>query len=60
MLAVTGNLGDVGDQARIENALAIGDGVKAAIEVTVGASQVQPDLLGHLKNLGRLTKPATS
>jgi hypothetical protein len=32
----------------IENALAIVRGIKAAIEVEVGASQVQPDLLGHL------------
>ncbi len=39
---------DVGDQARIENALPIVRGIKAPIEVEVGASEVQPDLFGHL------------
>ena len=38
-LTIARILRDVGDQARIENALAIGDGVKATIEVEVGASQ---------------------
>jgi len=47
-LTVPGILGDVGDQARIEDALPIVRGIKAAIEVEVGASQVEPDLLGHL------------
>ena len=47
-LAVAEILFDVGDHAGIENALAIVCGIKAAIEVEVGASQVQPDLLGHL------------
>ena len=47
-LAVAGILWDVGDHAGIENALAVVCGIKAAIEVKVGAFQVQPDLLGHL------------
>ena len=50
---------DVRDHARIENALAIVRGIKAAIEVELGASQVQPDLLGHLlqgvQTLGKST-----
>jgi hypothetical protein len=48
VLAVARILGDVGDQASIENALPIVHGIKTAIEVQVGASEVQPDLLGHL------------
>src|SRR3989442_5443101 len=36
------------DHASIENALPVVRGIKAAIEVEVGTSQVQPDLLGHL------------
>jgi len=47
-LAVARILLDVGDHAGIENALPIARGIKAAIEVEVGPSQVQPDLLGHL------------
>ncbi len=47
-LAVARILFDVGDQARIENALPIVRGIKAPIEVEVGASEVQPDLFGHL------------
>ena len=47
-LAVAGILFDVGDQARIENALPIVRGIKAAIEVEIGASEVQPNLFGHL------------
>ena len=47
-LTVPGILWDVGDQARIEYALPIVRGIKAAIKVEVGTSQVQPDLLGHL------------
>ena len=47
-LAVAGILGDVWDQAGIENALPIVRGIKAPIEVEVGASEVQPDLFGHL------------
>ena len=39
---------DVGDQARIEHALPIVGGIKTAIEVEVGASEVQPHLFGHL------------
>jgi hypothetical protein len=46
-LAVARILLNVGDHAGIENALAMVSGVKAAIEVEGGASQVQPDLLGH-------------
>jgi hypothetical protein len=40
MLAVPAVLWDVGDQARIENALAIVRRVKATIEVEIGASEV--------------------
>jgi len=47
-LAVGGILWNVGDYAGIENTLAIVCGIKAAIEVQIGASEVQPDLLGHL------------
>src|SRR4249920_2560305 len=47
-LAVAGILLNVGNHTCVENALAIVCGIKAAIEVEVGASQVQPDLLGHL------------
>ena len=39
-LSVAGILFDIGDQASIENALPIMRGIKAAIEVEVGASQV--------------------
>src|SRR5215831_15407687 len=47
-LAVTGVLLDVGDQAGIKNTLTIVGGIKTAIEVEVGASEVQPHLFGHL------------
>ena len=47
VLAVAGILGDVGNQTHIENALAIGEGVKATIEVKVGASEVHTDLLSY-------------
>ena len=47
-LAVTGICLDIGDHAGIENALPIVCGIKAAIEVEVGVSEVQPSLLGHL------------
>ncbi len=47
-LAITRILFDVGDHAGIENALAIVRGIKAAIEIEIGASEVQPDLFGHL------------
>ena len=47
-LAVAGILFDVGNQAGIENAFAITGGIKTAIEIELGASQVQPDLLDHL------------
>jgi len=47
-LSVARILFDVGDQARIENALPIVGGIKTAIEVEVGASEVQPHLFGHL------------
>jgi len=46
-LAVARMLLDVGDQARMENALPIVRGIKAAIEVERGTSEVQPDLVGH-------------
>jgi len=47
-LAVARILFDVGDEARIENALPIACGIKAAIEVEIGPSEIQPDLFGHL------------
>src|SRR5215813_1230488 len=46
-LTVPGILWDVGDQARIENVLAIACGIKATIEVEIRASEVQPHLFGH-------------
>ena len=46
-LAVTRILCDVGDQARIENALPIVRGIKATIEIERGTSEVQSDLFGH-------------
>src|SRR5712691_6081230 len=47
-LAVTRILLDVGDHTGIENALAIVDGIKAAIEIEISTSEVQPDLFGHI------------
>src|SRR6266478_1857436 len=47
-LAVTRILLDVGDHTGIEDALPIVHGIKAAIEVEIGTSEVQPDLFGHL------------
>jgi hypothetical protein len=47
-LAVAGILWDIGDQAGIENALPMVRGLKATIEVEIGAPQVHPTLLGHL------------
>jgi hypothetical protein len=47
-LAMTEILFDVGDHTGIENALPITCGIKAAIEIDIGASEVQPNLFGHL------------
>ena len=47
-LAIPAVLWDVGDQARIEHALAIVRRIKATIEVEIGACEVQPDPFGHL------------
>ena len=47
-LAVAGIRLNVGDHAGIEHALAMVSAIKAAMEVEVGASQVHPNLLGHL------------
>jgi hypothetical protein len=47
-LAIARILFDVGDQAGVENALPIGDGVKAAIKIEIGASEVHSHLFGHL------------
>ena len=47
-LAVTGVLFDVGDQAGIKNTLPIVGGIKTAIEVEGGASEVQPHLFSYL------------
>ena len=46
-LTVTRILLDVGDHTGIENALAIVGRIKAAIEIKIGPSEVQPDLFGH-------------
>ena len=46
-LAVAGILWDIGDQARIEDALPIVCRIKTAIEIEIGTSEVQPDLFGH-------------
>jgi hypothetical protein len=45
---VPGILFDVGDQTRVADHLSIACGIKATIEVEVGASQVHSNLLGHL------------
>ena len=47
-LAVTRILLDIGNQASIENALAIVGRIKAAIQIEIGTSEVQPNLFGHL------------
>jgi hypothetical protein len=47
-LAVAGILWDVGDHARIENALPIRSGVKTAVEIDIGPSEVQTDLFSYL------------
>src|SRR5215510_10797818 len=47
-LAVTRIHLDLGDHTGIENALTIVSGIKAAIEINIGTSEVQPDLFGHL------------
>ena len=46
-LAVAGILFDVGDQARIEDRLAIRLGIKPAIEIEIRPFQHQPRALGH-------------
>src|SRR5262245_42864909 len=46
-LAITRILFDVRDQAGIEDALPVVCGIKATIEVEIGASQVQPHLFRH-------------
>ena len=48
VLTIPGVLWNVGDQAGIENAFPIVGGIKAAIEVEVGTSEVQAHLCGHL------------
>ena len=44
VLTIPGVLWNVGDQAGIENALPIAGRIKAAIEIEIGTSEVQPDL----------------
>ena len=46
-LAVAGILCEVGDQAGIENALAIALGIKARVEIQIGSCKVQTDRFGH-------------
>jgi hypothetical protein len=48
VLTIPGVLGDVGEQAGVEYALPIAGRIKAAIEVEVGPSEVQPHLFRHL------------
>jgi hypothetical protein len=47
-LAVTGVLFDVGNQAGIKNTLPIAGGIKAPIEVEIGAFQIYTHFFGHL------------
>ena len=47
-LAVAGILFDVGDEARIENALPIVRGIKTTIEVQGGSTEIDTHLFGHL------------
>ena len=47
-LAIPRILFDVRDHAGVENALAIVRGIKAPIEVEIGASAVQPHLFVHV------------
>jgi len=47
-LALARALCDVGDELHMEHAIPMVCGITAAIEVEGGASQVRPDLLGHL------------
>jgi hypothetical protein len=47
-LAVTRILFDVRNQPRIEEALPVACGIKAAIEVEVGSTEISTDLFGHL------------
>ena len=46
-LAVAGILWNIGDQARIEDALPIVCRIKTAIQIERGPSEVSPDLFGH-------------
>ena len=46
--AITRVLFDIRNHARIEDHLPITCGIKAAIEIDLGASEVQTDLFGHL------------
>jgi hypothetical protein len=48
MLAVTGILWDIGDQARIEKALPVVRRIKTPIEIEIGPSEVQSDLFRRL------------
>src|SRR2546425_16113 len=41
---------DIGDEARIENALAIVRRIKAAIKIEISPSEIQPDLFGAYLN----------
>ena len=47
-LAVAGILWDIGDQAGIKNALTIVRGIKAAIKVKVGTTEIYTNLFRHL------------
>ena len=58
-LAVTGILWNIGDQARIEDALPIVCRIKTAIEIEIGTSEVQPDLFGHFLQRCKLSGNST-
>ncbi len=47
-LTVAGILLDIGDHARIENALPIVRRIKATIEIEIGSAEVHTNLFGHL------------
>jgi hypothetical protein len=47
VLAVAGILGDVREQAGIENALPIVRGIKAAIGIEMGSAEISTNLFGH-------------
>jgi hypothetical protein len=47
VLSITRILFDIGDHARIENALAIVRGIKSSVEIQIGSSKVQTGRFGY-------------